>query len=125
MTDEILLANVEVNPIDERFMRLESVDLGSFKVTRKNEVQYGIVIVTDDYTARTNDRYIMVNQSTGTKTVTLPLSNTGKVFTIKAQTANQVDVASSQNIDGASSKSITTQYDEITVVFDGTTWNIV
>ena len=100
-------------------------DFGSIKITRKGEVQYNVVEVTDDYTARENDRYIMVNQASGTKTVTLPTGQQGKMFTVKALTAVQVDVASSENIDGSASISLTSQYEWSTVVFQGTTWHQV
>jgi phage gp45-like len=62
-------------------------------------------------------------------TITLPSSTiTGKVITVKKTDAvNNVVVsrAGSATIDGATTKTITTQYGFLTVIADGTNWFIV
>jgi hypothetical protein len=88
-----------------------------------------IVNKTANYTATTNDQVITANATSGVVTITLPSSTiTGKVITVKKTDAvNNVVVsrAGSATIDGATTKTITTQYGFLTVIADGTNWFIV
>lgn len=86
---------------------------------------------TSAYTATDSDEMIRANASGGAFTVTLPTaaSRAGKRFTIKKtdSSANVVTVGttSSQTIDGATTYSLATQYKAVTVVSDGSNWNVI
>ena len=101
------------------------IDLGCIKFRRGEEVTYNLVTVTDTYTALRNDRYIIADPATA-KTITIPTSDIGKTYTIKNVSASVITVdGGDYNIDGAATQSLATQYEWITIVFDGTEWDIV
>lgn len=87
---------------------------------------------TANYTVSTSDDVITGDASGGNFTLTLPtaVGNTGKVFRIKRtdQTlANKItiDGNGSETIDGALTKLLKTQYEEFTIVSDGSNWQIL
>jgi hypothetical protein len=96
---------------------------------------YNVVTITGtNYTATPANDYILVNNSGGNRTVTLPtaVGNSGKQITVKKIDAgNTLFVATvlNQNIDGVDGtvnpQSIITQYETITLVSDGANWWIV
>ena len=64
-------------------LKNEATDYGSVKITRKNEVEYGVVPVNGDYVCRSNDRYI-ISGAGAASTIYLPQQvNSGKVITVK------------------------------------------
>ena len=70
----------------------------------------------------------IADSTSGNVNVTLPpaTTNKGERFTFKKiVAANSVVISSADNIDGAASKTLTTQYDTVTVYSDGTTWWIL
>lgn len=79
------------------------------------------------------DSVILANVSSGTQTLTLPnavAAGAGRSFTIKRLTASgaatiTVATTSAQTIDGASTVTLSNQYDAITVVSTGTAWSII
>lgn len=76
------------------------------------------------------DRIVTADATTAAFDVTLPTAPpTGRKLTIKKvdSSANAVTVATpgAETIDGAASHSLATQYDTVTVVYDGTNWLIV
>lgn len=120
--------DIEVEPRTDLFQRhQEETDWGSVKITRKGGINYNIVRVTDDYTAKTNDRTIIVQQTSGTKTIILPLGREGKKYTIKAYSANQVDIVGtdSETFDGGASLSITISKDFRTVQYWDFQWYVI
>ena len=88
-----------------------------------------IVTKTAGYTAVAGtDDVILCNAAA--LTITLPASsgNTGQTFYIKnihATGVATIDANSSETIDGALQKYITTQYESLTIVCDGSNWHII
>jgi hypothetical protein len=88
--------------------------------------------VSSSYTVTNFDDLILVDATSGSKTVTLPdatlAANKGKIVTIKKvdSSANAVLVSpvASQLIDGSSSYSIAPQYGVVTLVSTGSAWTI-
>jgi hypothetical protein len=83
---------------------------------------------TGDYTADTDDDVILCNAAA--LTITLPASsgNTGQTYYIKnihATGVATIDANGSETIDGALKKYITTQYESLTIVCDGSNWHII
>lgn len=82
------------------------------------------------YTAQLGDQIILVDESGGAVTVTLPAPTwEGESYTIKQITggANNttIDTAGSETIDGSASQSIAAQWGYYKVVSDGSDWLIV
>jgi hypothetical protein len=89
-----------------------------------------IATKTTNYVATANDDVILVNAAATTRTVTLPAAAglLGKQLTVKKTSVSNsviVDGNLSETIDGAASKTITTQWGFLTVLCDGTGWMIV
>lgn len=87
---------------------------------------------TTTYPITATDDFIPINASASSFTVTLPtaVGASGKMYTLKsthAQAAFVITVAttSSQTIDGATTTTINTQYEVLTVISDGANWHIV
>ena len=77
----------------------------------------------------TSDRYVHVDDDTAGSTVTINLpavsGNAGLTYFIKktGTTANVViDGNASETIDGATTATLTVQYESINIVCNGTTW---
>lgn len=88
------------------------------------------VVKSANYTATFQDQTILVDASGGARTITLPAAASvpGKRYTIKRTSASNnviVDGNASETIDGATTKTITTQHGFITIESDGTNWQIV
>ena len=93
--------------------------------------------ITANYTTDWYDTILLVNATGGNITITLPDSGLvastkdemGKIFYIKKVDASAntvtVDGYSTQTIDGATTKVLTTQYDSISIVSDGSNWHII
>lgn len=86
------------------------------------------VITTTPYNADLTDYYLAVDVA-ATAQVVLPVSPTGTVFVVKdidgdAET-NLVTITASTTIDGAASATINANYGSITLIFNGTEWNVV
>lgn len=87
--------------------------------------------VTANYTVTTSDEVIIVGAIAAGITITLPSSPTaGDVYVIKDQLGNsdifQITVdGNGNNIDGASTYVINTEFTSITVVFANGTWSII
>jgi hypothetical protein len=81
------------------------------------------------YSASSDDQYIGSTYSvTGTQTITLPTPTAGKVLIIKDEDGNAgtnpitIDNNSTENIDGSTSVSISTNYGSLRLYSDGTDW---
>ena len=99
--------------------------------TARKEGFLTLVSKTTTYPILTTDCVVLCNASSAAFTVTLPTaaSVTGKQYTIKKTdtSLNVVTVAttSGQTIDGYTTNVIATPYESVTVVSDGTNWNII
>lgn len=91
-----------------------------------------IVPVTDvtvtPYTATTDDYYLCVDVA-GPASIILPVSVTGKVYVVKDcngdAAANNITItATGTTIDGSASAVLNTNYGSMSLVFNGTEWNI-
>lgn len=92
----------------------------------------GIVAVsskTANYTIVNTDGLILVNATSGGFTITLPtaVGITGKKFQVKRMDQTLTEIVtlattSSQTIDGVTTKKLCTQYEEFTVISDGSDW---
>lgn len=95
-------------------------------VMRKELGRLRVVAKTGAYTATAQDDVILCN---GTFTVTLPtaVGIVGKVYHIKNNGVGTVTVDgdSSETIDGTTTKALSSQYDSISVVSDGSGWAIL
>lgn len=92
-----------------------------------DEQTVGTVIVTANYTMLAQDDIVLCNQA-GAITITLPSANNvkGRLITIKDKAGNaatnNITVSGAQNIDGAASKTINTNYGVLRIVSDGAAW---
>ena len=90
----------------------------------------GINTTTESYVVGATDSAIMADATDGNITVTLPAvaTNKGRLLTIKKidSSANTVtiDGSGSETIDGDTTKVISSQYDSITIISDGSAWYI-
>ena len=87
-----------------------------------------IVTKTGDYTADTDDDMILCNAAALTITLSAASGNSGEVLYIKnihATGVATIDANGSETIDGALAKYITTQYESLTIVCDGSNWHII
>jgi hypothetical protein len=95
-------------------------DAGSFSLK--------ITTQTGNYTATASDYTILMNNTTP-KSVTLPTASgiTGRIYVIKkiSTGTSTVKTTGSETIDGATTKSLASQYDYIMVQSDGTNWVII
>lgn len=81
-------------------------------------------------TVRVADGVLLADATAGVVTLTLPKAETmrGRRVTVKKlDNANDVEVAaaSGETVDGAADVTLTTQYEVVTVVSDGTAWHVV
>jgi hypothetical protein len=87
--------------------------------------------VTASYQATASDSIIVANAATGSLPITLPpvAGLVGKQYTIKKADASNaaVKVAAhgSQRIDGSPTQSLTAGYGRLTVVCDGSAWQVI
>ena len=83
---------------------------------------------TGNYTADTDDDVILCNAAALTITLPAVSGNTGQTYYIKnihATGVATIDADGSETIDGALKKFITTQYESLTIVCDGSNWHII
>jgi hypothetical protein len=86
---------------------------------------------TANYTATASDDVILCSASGGAFTITLPAaaSSTGLHLVVKKTdsgfNAVTIDGNASETIDGATTKKLSTQYESIEIVCDGSNWHIV
>jgi len=100
------------------------------KITSEvDQMVYASVLSTSTSTTLTNgNSIVLVNASGASRTITLPSPTSGKIFNIKKtdSSANTVVIsAPSGTIDGSASKTLTTQYQSLTITSDGTNFFII
>jgi hypothetical protein len=94
---------------------------GTFSITTK----------TGDYTATANENAIFVDATSGPVTITLPAisGNDGRRYWIKkidvSANAVTIDGDASETIDGATTYTLSNQYDWVSIIVNGTEWSIV
>lgn len=95
-------------------------------------IKVRVVTASGAVTVATSDYVVVVNKTTGAATtVNLPSSpSTGDTYSIKdgkgdAATNNLTLTPASGNIDGAATFVMKVNYESITVVYNGTQWNII
>lgn len=86
------------------------------------------VVTTTPFTASLADYYLAINVASATSVI-LPVSPVGTVFVIKDidgdAITNPITITASTTIDGVASATINSPYGSITLIFNGTQWNIV
>lgn len=100
---------------------------GLFKIPDVGQTRW-IYVVSSDVTAGSTRGTDHVYLCSGTMTVTLPtaVSNINR-YTVKRSGTGTITIAttSSQTIDGASTYSISIQYQAVDLVSDGTNWVVI
>jgi len=100
-------------------------------ISLNGSVSFAVKSVTANYTATASDRVILCDATSNSITVSLPSASgiTGRVYTIKKVDSSTntvtVDPAGTETIDGASTYSLSSQWDFVTIVSDGSNWVIV
>jgi hypothetical protein len=86
------------------------------------------VVTATPFTAALTDYYLAVDVA-APASIVLPVSPIGTVFIIKDvdgdAAINPITITASTTIDGAASATINSPYGSITLIFNGTEWNIV
>jgi hypothetical protein len=110
------------------------VDNGTAKVAGSTGFNIPNVTVTDvetadsPYTVLATDTHIAVDTSASTITINLPAGTTGRKVTIfDTGSGNTITInrAGSDTINGATSTTLTTAYQSVTLVFYGGNWTII
>jgi hypothetical protein len=86
------------------------------------------VSVTAAYTVQDVDFAVIADATSGAVTVTLPDAHSDRVVSVKkVDASNNVTIAtpSSETIDGAATKVLSTQYDAVILIADGSNWHIL
>ena len=113
---------MEVNSMSELIYSTNNTtdSRGFVEVARYTAVSATYTVTPDDYT---------INCTSGTFNVTLPTANSirGRIYKIKNSGAGTitVDTTGGQTIDGASTKTLSTQYQVITVQSTGANWIVL
>lgn len=111
------------------------VALEDFVARTSDNVDYlmkpSVVTVSSNFTATDLNAVILVDATTGAKTITVPTASSmnGKQLKFKKidASANVVTISASgsEKIDGASTKSLATQNKYLAIVSDGSNWHII
>jgi len=83
----------------------------------------GIVTKTANYTATISDYTIRVDATSGAVSITLPTPAVGTVYNIKKIDASANAVTIVGTVDGVVNPTITTQYSNRNIQYNGTTWD--
>jgi hypothetical protein len=116
---------------DNTFLKADSTQAGGVTWAAPSSAGLAVVSKTTTYTATTSDDVILASTAGGAYSITLYAAsgNSGKVLRIKKTTNDftvlTIDGNSSETIDGAVTTTLNTQYEEVTLVCDGTNWHIL
>jgi hypothetical protein len=94
-------------------------------------VAVAITSTAVNITLNENDFIVIVDASSGNKTITLPaaVSCNGRIYTIKKTDASgntvTIDANGAETIDGALTRDLLSQYQYITTVSDGVNWMVI
>lgn len=129
-----------LSELEEKVRHIESVAVNSlrndghpqFFNVRTTTIQKTIVSKSSDHTVVAGEGSVYIgNAAGGTVTFTLPATATcvGLVLTFKKQDSSGnnvvIDGNASEAIDGATTKSLGTQFHSITIIANGTGWSII
>jgi hypothetical protein len=95
---------------------------GILSATGSGSSLIAVKLTAVSYTALITDYYIGATKKD--IVITLPFGVAGKVYVIKNQVSGDIKVQGVENIDTSSSKTLGTN-DSLTVVFDGSRWNVI
>lgn len=106
---------ISITDGDERYLRA-----GHAVAVSARAVSIDVAVTTTDYA-------IGVDASAGNRTVTLPALSAGRVLVIKKldATANLITISGPDDIDGATSLALTSQYETRTLLAGSTEWWVV
>jgi hypothetical protein len=118
----------------------QTAQSGKFLTTNGTALSWGevagglsasVVVATANYTVLAANNIVVVNKSTGSATtITLPTGPaTGQIHIIKdgkgdAATNNITIQGNGKNIDGAASRVVSFNYGAVSLVYNGTQWNV-
>jgi len=100
------------------------------KITSDSDafIYANLVSVSSNTTLTNGNSIVLVNATSGSRTITLPAPTSGKIFNIKKidSSANTVTISPpSGTIDGSASRVIFSQYDSLTITSDGTNYFLI
>ena len=111
------------------------IALEDFVARTSDNIDYlmkpSVVTVTSNFTASDINSVVLVDATSGAKTITVPTASSmnGKQLKFKKidASANAVTISASgsEKIDGASTKSLATQNKYTAIVSDGSNWHII
>lgn len=112
------------------------VDLSAYLTEAEAAAAYqalsvSVVSKTANYTITTSDSVVLCDASGGAFTITLPAASglTGRRFDVKktdsSALAVTIDGNASETIDGSTTIALTTQYESVTLLCDGSNWRII
>lgn len=132
---DITALTEETTPAKDDFIIISDTSAGSAKKTLLGNLSKALVSAvvskTTTYTAAVSDEVILCSASGGAWTLTLPtaVGITGKVYKIKKTDASvnavTIGTTSSETIDGSTTFPIDIQYTCVTVVSDGSNWQVI
>lgn len=93
-------------------------------------VNTGGVVKTASFTADTSKSLYLCNAASGAITATLPAAATSAGLTLRFKKTDNVnnvvlDGNASETIDGATTKTLSTQYQSCTIYCDGSNWHVL
>jgi hypothetical protein len=115
---------------DGQFLKADSASGGGVTWASPSGAALSVTSKTTTYTATTSDDVILASGSAFTITLYAASGNGGKVLRIKKTDASltniiTIDGNSSETIDGATTTTLNTQYEEVTLLCDGSNWHIL
>lgn len=116
---------------DNTFLKADSGQSSGVIWASPSGAALAVTSKTTTYTATTADDIILASTSGGAWTLTLYAAsgNSGKILRVKKTTNDfsvlTIDGNASETIDGATTTTLDTQYEELQIVCDGTNWHIL
>lgn len=115
---------------DGLFLKADSSDPTGVSYASPAGVGLSVVSKTTTYTATTSDDVILASGSAFTITLYAASGNSGKVLRVKKTDSSlsniiTLDGNASETIDGALTTTLNTQYEEVTIICDGSNWHIL
>lgn len=115
---------------DGLFLRADSSQAGGVTWASPSGSALSVTTKTGSYTATTSDDVILASGAAFTITLYAASGNSGKVLRIKKTDSSfsniiTIDGNSTETIDGAATTTLDTQYEEVTLVCDGSNWHVL
>ena len=90
---------------------------------------FGVISVSSDTNVSIQYGVWLVDATAGPVTLTVepadPHEGLGWTFKKKDSSGNAVTISSASDIDGSSTYSLSSQYDSVTIVSDGSVWHVI